>query len=95
MRHLAAGNVANYSKVKTGWRAQVAVLGVRESRTLSTKAEAVAWAAARETEIRSSKETGILAGKTVGGAFDRYEKEVSSQKRGHRFETLRLRAIGD
>ncbi|WP_314436926.1 tyrosine-type recombinase/integrase [Massilia timonae] len=87
--------MANYSKVKTGWRAQVAVQGVRESRTLSTKAEAVAWATSRETEIRSGKATGIQAGKTVGDAFDRYEKEVSTGKRGHRFEALRLAAIGD
>lgn len=60
----------------------------------STKAEAVAWATARETEIRAGQATGIQAGKTVGDAFDRYEKEVSSQKRGHRFEALRLAAIG-
>lgn len=87
--------MANYSKVKNGWRAQVAVQGVRESRHLSTKAEAVAWATARETEIRSGKATGIQAGKTVGQAFDRYEKEVSVGKRGYRFEALRLAAIGD
>ena len=87
--------MANYSKVKTGWRAQVAVLGVRESKTYSTKAEAIAWATARETEIRAGKATGIQAGKTVGDAFDRYEKEVSAKKRGHRFEALRLAAIGE
>lgn len=87
--------MANYSKVKNGWRAQVAVQGVRESRHLSTKAEAVAWATARETEIRAGKTAGIQAGKTVGQAFDRYEKEVSVGKRGHRFEALRLAAIGD
>ena len=87
--------MANYSKVKNGWRAQVAVQGVRESRTLSTKAEAVAWATARETDIRVGKTTGIQAGKTVGQAFDRYEKDVSARKRGHRFEALRLAAIGE
>lgn len=86
--------MANYSKVKTGWRAQVAVQGVRESKTFSTKAEATAWATARETEIRAGKATGIQPGKTVGDAFDRYEKEISATKRGHRFEVLRLAAIG-
>jgi len=86
--------VANYSKVKTGWRAQIAVQGVRESKTMSTKAEAVAWATAREAEIRAGKATGIQAGRTVGDAFDRYEKEVSATKRGQRFEQLRLAAIG-
>jgi integrase len=87
--------VANYSKIKTGWRAQVAVQGVRESRHLSTKAEAIAWATAREAEIRAGKATGIQAGRTVGDAFDRYEKEVSATKRGQRFEQLRLAAIGN
>lgn len=86
--------MANYSKVKTGWRAQIAIQGVRESRTMSTKAEAIAWATAREAEIRAGKATGIQAGRTVGDAFDRYEKEVSAAKRGHRFESLRLAAIG-
>lgn len=86
--------MANYSKIKTGWRAQVAVQGVRESRHLSTKAEAIAWATAREAEIRAGKATGIQGGRTVGDAFDRYEKEVSATKRGQRFEQLRLAAIG-
>lgn len=87
--------MANYSKVKTGWRAQVAVQSVRESKTFSTKAEATAWATARETEIRAGRATGVQAGKTVGDAFKRYEKEVSVAKRGHRFEALRLAAIGE
>jgi hypothetical protein len=61
---------------------------------MSTKAEAVAWATAREAEIRAGKTTGIQVGRTVGDAFDGYEKEVSATKRGHRFEVLRLAAIG-
>jgi integrase len=61
---------------------------------MSTKAEAIAWATAREAEIRAGKATGIQAGRTVGDAFDRYEKEVSATKRGHRCESLRLAAIG-
>ncbi|MFC5551744.1 tyrosine-type recombinase/integrase [Massilia aerilata] len=86
--------MASYAKRKNGWRAQIAIQGVRESRVLSTKAEAVAWATAREAEIRAGKATGVQAGRTVGDAFDRYEKEVSITKRGHRFEALRLAAIG-
>jgi integrase len=86
--------VATYSKIKSGWRAQVAIQGVRESKHMSTKAEAIAWATARETEIRAGKATGVQAGRTVGDAFDRYEKEISITKRGHRFESLRLAAIG-
>lgn len=86
--------MASFSKVKGGWRVQVAIQGVRESRTFPTKGEASAWASQRETEIRMEKTTGVQRGRTVGDAFDRYEKEVSATKRGYRFEVLRLGAIG-
>lgn len=56
-----------------------------------SKAEAIAWATAREAEIKVGKATGIQAGRTVGDSFNRYEKEVSATKRGHRFESLGLR----
>lgn len=87
--------MASYAKRTNGWRAQIAIQGVRESKVLSTKAEAIAWATAREAEIRAGKVTGIQVGRTVGDAFDRYEKEVSITKRGKRFESLRLAAIGE
>jgi integrase len=86
--------VASISKEKTGWRVQIAVLGVRESRTFSTKAEATAWAAQRETEIRVDKVAGVQRGRTVDDASRRYEKEVSVHKRGYEKERIRLNAIG-
>jgi integrase len=86
--------VASFSKVKTGWRVQVAIEGVRESRTYATKGEAAAWASQRETEIRTEKTTGIQRGRTVEDAFRRYEKEVSAHKRGKDKEAIRLAAIG-
>lgn len=87
--------MASFTKSGTTWRAQIYVKGVRESATFATKAKAQAWAAQRETELRSQKETGILAGKTCGDAFDRYLKEVSPHKRGHRWESLRLKAMAE
>jgi hypothetical protein len=60
-----------------GWRVQVTIQGVRDLRAMSTKAEAIACATTSEAEIRVGKATGIQAGRTVGDAFDRYEKEVS------------------
>jgi integrase len=86
--------MASLSKVKTGHRAQIAILGVRESKVFAKKAEAIAWAAERETEIRNEKATGIQRGRTVSDAFGRYEKEVSIHKRGARWEQIRLSAIG-
>lgn len=86
--------MASIAKRDSGWRAQVAILGVRESKTFSTKAEAVSWAAKRETEIREGAATGIQRGKTVDDAFRRYEKEVSAHKKGKDKEAIRLNAIG-
>jgi integrase len=86
--------MASIKKRETGWRAQIAVLGVRENKTFTTRAEAVSWAARRETEIREDAATGVQRHRTVDDAFRRYEKEVSATKRGHRQEALRLAAIG-
>lgn len=86
--------MASIAKVSTGWRVQIAVQGVRESRTFSTKSEASAWAVHRESEVRTEKATGVQRGRTVDDAFRRYEKEVSAHKRGHEKEAIRLAAIG-
>lgn len=85
--------MAAFTKNGTSWRAQIYVAGCRESGTFSTKAKAQAWAAMRETELRAQKSTGVLSGKTCRDAFERYENEVSINKRGHRWESLRLRAM--
>lgn len=85
--------MASITKSGDSWRAQVYVQGVRDSATFATKAKAQAWAAMRETELRTQKETGILAGKTCADAFDRYVEEVSTHKKGSRWELIRLSAM--
>ncbi|PHV51369.1 integrase [Janthinobacterium sp. BJB301] len=87
--------MASFRKRVGGWRAEIAILGTRESKTFSTKAEAAAWASERETEIRRGADSGIVIGKSCGDAFDRYLEEVSIHKRGERWERLRLNAIGE
>lgn len=86
--------MASVKKSGSGWRAQVATLGVRDSKVFSTKAEANGWASQRETEIRAGTATGIQRGRTVDEAFRRYEKEVSVHKKGRRAEAIRLATIG-
>ncbi|HZZ11382.1 MAG TPA: integrase, partial [Paraburkholderia sp.] len=44
--------MASITPYKDGWRAQISVLGERDSGTFRTQREAKAWAAAREHEIR-------------------------------------------
>ena len=85
------GTIARLSK---GWRAQIAIKGMRESKVFSTKAEAISWSSKRETEIREGDTMGIQKGRTLDDAFRRYEKDVSVHKRGTRHEVLRMGAIG-
>lgn len=85
--------MASIQRLPGGWRAQIAIKGVRDSKTFSTKAEAQSWASERETEIRKTVQTGIVFGKTVQDVFDRYEKEVSEHKAGKRWESIRLAAL--
>lgn len=85
--------MASISPHKGGYRAQVYVKGVRDSKTLRTKREADAWAAARETEIRAEAAKPIGQRHTLRQAFARYREEVTPGKRGRRWEEIRLLAF--
>lgn len=87
--------MATFEKRKNGWRVQIAIKGVRDSKVFSTKAEAQAWASERETIIRQSISTGIVADKTIEDTFERYKSEVSIHKAGHRWECVRLDRIAN
>lgn len=89
--------MASYEKRANGWRVQVKVTVngelKRDSSVHATKAQAAAWAAQRETELRNDVPGNTIFGKTLGDACARYELEVSRTKRGHRWEALRLAAF--
>lgn len=79
--------------VKDGkkWRHRVMVDGKRTSGTFDTKAAALAW----EAEQRMSAGLGVkVTLMTCAKAFEKYEREVSKTKRGHKWEALRLTAMG-
>ncbi|MCC7005530.1 MAG: site-specific integrase [Ottowia sp.] len=86
--------MASFQKRPRGWRVEVQVKGYRECRTFDTKAQAQAWAALKETELRQAIQSGVVSGKTVLDALDRYAREVSPTKRGQRWEVLRVALIG-
>lgn len=65
----------------------------RDSKVLRTQREAKAWAAARELELRRQKTAAPGDLHTVRDMLVRYEKEISSLKRGEREERLRIRAL--
>lgn len=85
--------MASVKQSGRGWRVQVAVKGIRDSKTFRTKREADAWAAARETEIRA--DLAKLPGErlTFGQVLARYREEISPTKRGGRWEAVRLLAF--
>lgn len=77
------------------WGIEVYYKGERDSGTFTTKAQAIAWRDEWLTKRRQQKTTGLVAGKTVRDAFQRYEKEVSRTKRGHRYEALRMAVLAE
>ena len=76
-----------------GYRAQLCVLKVRDSKVFRTKREASAWAAVREAEIRSDK--AKLPGQKFSllDALRKYGEEVSPHKAGNVKERIRLDAF--
>jgi len=85
--------MATFIKRKGTWRAQVRRQGITKSGTFDTKAEAVAWATKIEAEILAGQR-GETPDKPLSALLDRYAEEVSSTKRGERWERLRLALIG-
>lgn len=84
--------MAYIRKTKGGWRVEIERAGVRKSATFTHKATATTWAATEEAAILAGK-SGKFPARTVADAFDRYEREVSKDKRGKREESLRFAAI--
>lgn len=82
--------MASIAKTVKGYRAQLCIKGVRDSKTFRTLREANAWSAARETALRSD------AGKTPGerhtfkDALTRYIEEIVPKKRGEKAERVRV-----
>ena len=82
-------------KTPNGYRAQIYVSGIRENKRFRTKREAEAWAAARETELRAGAKTLPKNKYSLKDALERYSKEISSGKRGRRWEQIRILAFID
>jgi integrase len=81
--------LANITKIKSGYRAQIYYQGHRDSKVCRTKREAEAWAFQR-VELLKSKVTDQH---TLGAAIDRYVLEVVPTKRGNNKEHIRFQAM--
>lgn len=71
--------MATISKRGDKVRAQLYVKGVRESKTFETMAEARAWAATREQQLRTNTTEEAVEDRVVDASFRRYmlNKEAS------------------
>lgn len=73
-----------------GHRAQVYVMGVRDSKIFRTMREANAWGSARETELRATDGLPTYEKHTLRELLEKYRDEVSITKRGERWEVVRI-----
>ena len=80
-------------KTSAGYRAQIYVKGIRDSKVFRTRREATAWAGAREEELKGLATKPTNEVKTLADAIERYEIEVSPSRRGHSWEVKRFRAF--
>lgn len=85
--------MASISPYKSGFRAQIFLLGERDSKVFRTKREASAWAGARETEIRNRKNLAPSERYTIGELLDKYLDEVVPKHKGHVREAAAVKAI--
>ena len=84
--------MATITKRGRKWRAEVERRGVRKSASFATKAEASEWAAQTEADILKGVR-GAVPNKTFGDLLDRYSTEVSANKRGARWEQIRIEKL--
>ena len=85
--------MASISPHASGYRVQVFVNGVRDSKIFRTKREASAWGSARESEIRAELNKTEAERYTLRDAFNKYALEVSPKKKGYQKELIRLKAF--
>ncbi|RZZ81031.1 tyrosine-type recombinase/integrase [Pseudoxanthomonas winnipegensis] len=72
-----------------GYRVQLYVAGVRDSKTFDTRKEAAQWALEREAELRGKR----LPDKTLLDAMRRYARDEAPKRAGEKWELLRLTAF--
>lgn len=85
--------MASIAPYKSGYRAQVCVNRQRDTKTFRTRREAVAWGAARETELRTQAATPSGDRHTLAEVMRRYVAEISPLKGGERWERIRVEAL--
>ena len=83
--------MAKPRKVGKRWRMEVQVRGEKHSRYFDNRQDAINWSI--ELEVVGNGKS-YISGRSMQMLFDRYADEVSSQKKGERWERVRLAKIG-
>lgn len=86
--------MATYVKRGSAWRVQVRKGGQSYSATFPSKAAAQQWAVQVESDIVSGR-LGSVPDRPFKDVIDRYLREVTPKKRGHRAEMFRLKRTID
>lgn len=83
--------MASIKKHNRGWRVQIDRQGVRKSKVFPTRQEAKDWAANTEYEILHKDE--VAANLSFGELLELYARNVSVNKRGARWEIIRIEKL--
>lgn len=85
--------MSSITKSAKGYRVQVYVKGVRESKVFRTKREGEAWGAARDLELRTLPTKSKSETHTLDDAIDRYIEEEAPSHKGFVKDRIRLLAF--
>ena len=83
--------MASIRKDRGKWRAEIYRRGIRKSKSFPTKQQAKDWAA--RTEYLLDNGATVAARMTFGEVLERYAREVSPGKRGHRWELVKVERL--
>lgn len=84
--------MATFRKRGKKWLAEIKINDTRKAKSFDTKLDAKNWAIEAEKLLR--RHGGLIQGKTLGDAFTKYAVEVSPEKKGERWEVIRLGKLG-
>lgn len=76
-----------------GWRIQIEIAGIRDSKVFPTKRQCEQWAATRTAQLRNDAKTGLSGNHTLLIALRKYATDVSPKNKGERWEVVRLTAF--
>lgn len=83
--------MASIRKHTKGYRAQIDRQGIRRSKTFASRQEAKDWAAREEYKILNGEK--IAAAMRFSEVLERYAREVSPSKRGHKWEVMQIERL--